>query len=180
MRKPPYHDGGMPAASQMALAAVRAASGGIVLGALLLALHVEISDPTEGAVLRIALRTTAGTAQVCRRIAEEEMEKLPVHMRRTEICETHAVPYRLEVRAGDTTLLDRTYEASGLRGDRPLTVNENLGLAAGRHDVSIRFTPVVADGLAARDFLYAGSIEFPDGRIRVASVNEATGTFEIR
>ena len=39
---------------------------------------------------------------------------------------------------GDQPLLDRTYTASGIHGDRPLTVDEELALSAGTHDVAIR------------------------------------------
>lgn len=160
--------------------ALRVTAGTGLLAALLLGVHVRASDPQQGALLRVALRTSAGTGQVCRRVSEAELAATPVHMRRAEICETHAVPYRLDVRSGATVLLDRTFEASGLRGDRPLTVNEDIVMPAGLHDVTIRFAPVATLDPPPQVFEFAGPVEFPEGRIRVATT-DATGTrLEIR
>lgn len=174
-------------APRVLLNAVRVATGAVLMWAVLTGLHVDVSDPTEGAMLRVALRTNAGTAQVCRRVSPEELEKTAVHMRRAEICETHAVPYRLEVRAGSSVLIDQVYSAAGLHGDRPLSVNENLMLDAGRHDVSIRFAPAVSEDMTSDKvatlppaFTFADTVEFPEGRIRVASLDVAKGAFEIR
>jgi hypothetical protein len=151
-----------------------------MVGALLFGAHTTASDPATGSVLRIAIRTSAGTAQVCHRLKQEELDKLPMHMRRPESCEAHAVPYRLEIATGGATLLDRTYQAAGLRGDRPLTVNEDIPVAAGNHDVSIRFTPKPDVEAPAPSFRFDGPIEFPDGRIRVATLEPRSTGFEIR
>ena len=155
----------------------RIAAGVAALGALLGVLHVRVSDPAEGSVLRIAIRTSAGTGQVCRHVSDAEMAATPVHMRRAEICETHAVPYRLVVRTGDSVLLDHTYEAKGLHGDRPLTVNEDLAMPVGRRDVSIRFTPTTE---GSPEFAWDGPVDFAEARIHVASLDSAAGEFELR
>lgn len=160
--------------------AVRIATGTGLMALVLLGAHVRVSDPQQGALLRVALRTTAGTGQVCRKVGEAELAATPVHMRRAEICETHAVPYRLDVRSGTTVLLDRTYEASGLRGDRPLTVNEDLAMPAGLHDVTIRFAPVATLEPPPPAFEFAGPVEFTEGRIRVATTDAAGTRLEIR
>ena len=163
-----------------------------MLTLLLVVTHVTASDPTEGSVLRIALRTTAGTRQDCRKLSPVELEALPMHMRRPEVCESRAVPYRLEVRVDNQSLLDRTYTAAGIHGDRPLTVDQELPLPVGTHDVNIRFTPALADdpdGDAGKDgettispptFAFDGPIEFTEGRIRVASLSAKGAGFEIR
>ena len=165
--------------------ASRLAAGAALLTLLLVVTHVTASDPTEGSILRIALRTTAGTMQDCHKLTQQELDALPMHMRRPEVCETRAVPYRLEVRAGERALLDRTFTAAGIHGDRPLTVDQELAVAPGTHDVTIRFTPALAeqhdgDKTAPPAFAFEGPIEFTDGRIRIATLNPAGTAFEIR
>lgn len=167
------------------LHALRLASGAALLTLLLVVTHGTASDPTEGAVLRIALRTTAGTIEDCRKLSQQEIDALPMHMRRTEVCEARALPYRLEVRIGDRQLLDRGYTASGIRGDRPLTVDEELVLPPGRHDVAIRFAPAPgeSDEDAKRSpaaFTFEGPVEFTEGRIRVATLDATGASVEIR
>lgn len=174
--------------------ALRVVAGAALMSALLTAAHGTASDPTDGALLRIALRTTAGTAHDCRRPSQKELDALPVHMRRPEVCETRAVPYRLLVRVDDRLLLDRSYTASGIHGDRPLVVGEELALRAGSHDLDIRFAPIGdgADSESARlsgapaattapspAFVFAGREEFAEGRIRVAALNAAGTAFEL-
>lgn len=161
---------------------LRVAAGAALLLVLAVAAHPTVSDPTEGALLRIAIRTTAGTVSDCRTLTQQELDALPMHMRRPEVCETRAVPYRLEVSVDDAVVLDRTYTAAGIHGDRPLTVDEEIGVRAGSHTVAVRFAPS-ADAHAATpppSFAYEGTADFPDGRIRVATLDAAGTGFEIR
>ena len=166
--------------------AIRLTSGAALLTLFLVATHVTASDPREGAVLRIALRTTAGTMQDCRKLSPAELEALPMHMRRPEVCESRALPYRLEVRVGGRPLLDRTYTASGIRGDRPLTVDEELALSAGTHDVAIRFAPALEPDGADKStksppaFTFDAPVDFTEGRIRVATLDALGAALEIR
>lgn len=159
---------------------LRMASGAGLMAVLLAGLHVRVSDPAAGAVLRVALRTSAGTAQVCRRVDAEELAATPVHMRRAEICETHAVPYRLLVRAGAVVVFDRRFEAKGLHGDRPLTVNQDIPVPAGRAHVRVHFAPVLDAEPPAPAFTFEGPVDFPEGRIRVATLDPVAARFEIR
>lgn len=164
---------------------LRLGAGAALLTALLVVAHTTTSDPTEGAVLHVALRTTAGTIQDCRRLTQEEFDALPVHMRRPEVCETRAVPYRLEVRIGGKPMLDRTFTAAGIHGDRPLVVDEQLMLAAGSHHVAIRFAPVIEAGAAPSEnappsFAFDRPVDLIDGRIRVATLDATSTRFEIR
>jgi hypothetical protein len=173
--------------------ALQLATGAALLILLLVVTHVTGSDPAEGAALRIAIRTTAGTMEDCHKLSAEELEKLPMHMRRPEVCESRAVPYRLQVHVGDRSLVDRTYTAAGIRGDRPLTVDEEFTVPAGSRDVTIRFTPALATGTvqsgrsdgganpqASPAFVFDDAVEFLEGRVRVATLDTKAATFEIR
>lgn len=162
-------------------AAIRFASGALLLALIVVVTHVNVSDPTPGALLGIAVRTMAGTVQDCRTLSEEELAALPLHMRRKEVCETHGVPYRLEVRVDGEMRLERVYKAAGIHGDRPITVDERIGMEAGSHDVSIRFSPAKADASGKLPvFTFEQSVALEEGRIRVARLEGLTGPFEIR
>jgi hypothetical protein len=152
-----------------------------MLALLVVLTHIDVSDPTTGALLGIAVRTMAGTVQDCRALSEAEMAALPQHMRRKEICESRAAPYRLEVRIDGETRLDRVYRPAGIHGDRPITVDEHIGVTAGSHAVSIRFAP--ADPASTDQlpvFTFEQAVELVEGRIRVARLEGTTGGFEMR
>ena len=162
-------------------AAMRFVSVGVLLALIVVVTHVNVSDPATGAILGVAVRTMAGTVQDCRTLSEEELAALPQHMRRKEVCETHAVPYRLEVRVNGKTRLDRVYTAAGIHGDRPITVDERIGMPAGSHDVSIRFAPAETDVTGQLPVLtFDQNVALEEGRIRVARLEGLTGAFEIR
>lgn len=181
---------------ELATTLLRLAAAAVLLTFLLQVTHTTASDPTEGSILRIAVRTTAGTTQDCRRLSPAELEALPMHMRRPEVCETRALPYRLHVRIDGRTMLEGTYTAAGIRGDRPLTVDEEFAVPAGEHEVAVSFLPestespdasepTVAPGEVqapepAPSFLFEGPVNFPEGRIRVATVTPTSESFEIR
>jgi len=161
---------------------IRLVSGGGLLAILLIVAHGTASDPTEGAVLGVAVRTMAGTVQECRPLSEEELAALPRHMRRSQACESHAVPYRLEVTVDGEPRLDRIYRAAGIHGDRPLTVEEHVPVAAGSRAVKIRLAPVESarEDHAAPVFSLEQEVTFEQGRIRVAKLEGVEGGFEIR
>jgi len=162
-------------------ASIRLASGGALLALLVVVTHVNVSDPTTGAILGVAVRTMAGTVQDCRTLSDEELSALPQHMRRKEVCETHAVPYRLEVRVNGEARLDRVYTAAGIHGDRPITVDERIEVAAGPQEVSIRFAPAEANAAAQLPvFTFQQDVTLEEGRIRVAWLDGVSGPFEIR
>lgn len=152
-----------------------------MLALLVVVTHVSVSDPTPGAIMGIAARTMAGTVQDCRQLTEAEKAALPRHMQRNEICETRAAPYRLEVRVDGELRLDRIYRAAGIRGDRPLTVDERIGVTPGSRAVTVRFAPV--DGETADDlpvFTFDQTVDLEEGRIRFVRLEGTAGTFEIR
>jgi hypothetical protein len=160
--------------------ALRLASGVVLLVALVAATHRTASDPTEGAVLAIAVRTMAGTLEECRPLSDEEMAALPMHMRREQACWTRAVPYRLVLRVNGEILLDRVYRAAGIHGDRPITVDERIRLASGTHVLDLRFVST-EDRVDPPMPIFAleGPIELEEGRIRVISLEDATRRFAI-
>jgi hypothetical protein len=101
------------------------------------------------AVLRLAFRTPGEFVEACRRPSEEELARLPVHMRRDEICEGRLLPRRLVVRLDGAVVVDDTVQAPGARGDRPLSVFREIPLAPGRYALEVVWETIGAPPAAA-------------------------------
>lgn len=91
------------------------------------------------AVIRLAWRAPGQRIEYCRRLTPKELERLPVHMRREEVCEERILPYRLQIRVDHSLLLDRSVRAAGARQDRPLYVSDEVEVAPGKHRLTVRF-----------------------------------------
>jgi hypothetical protein len=127
--------------------------------------------PPGVALLKVALKHVATPIEAGAALSREELEKLPRHMR----------PQAGQVGAGgprrDTTLrvtvdgrpvLDKTYSPSGLRGDGPTFVYEELELRPGLH----RFEATMSEGGASPP--RTGATSPPERRI-VAEVEVGPG-----
>jgi hypothetical protein len=112
----------------------------VAIAALSRVPYVHARD--DSAVLRLAWRTPGDFVHACRRPTQEELERLPVHMRREEICEGRMLPRRLVVRLNGEVALEETVEAPGARGDRPLSVFRELPLPAGAYDLEVSWVTV--------------------------------------
>lgn len=98
------------------------------------------ADAQEG-YLRLSWRLQGESVEECRPPTPGEAERLPEHMRVSEICEGDVTPYRLTVEADDSVLIDDVVRPAGIRGDRPVFVYRDLELAPGTYDVAVRFEP---------------------------------------
>jgi len=113
---------------------------GIGLAALAALSAVPYREPGAGdAVLRLSWRVRGIRVQECRTLTPEQLEKLPPHMRRPEVCEGRIAPYRLHVRVDGRVLQDTLVHAAGAREDRPVYVFREFRVAPGVHRVALLF-----------------------------------------
>lgn len=100
-------------------------------------------DPRRGedALLRLSWRLQPAAGEPCAQPSEEELARLPTHMRNPQACQPSLTPHRLEVEVDGEELLAEWVRPSGVRGDRPLYVLEEIPVAAGVHRVVVRFRP---------------------------------------
>lgn len=98
-------------------------------------------DPQEAdqAWLRLSWRARSMSIDTCRPLTAEELERLPAHMRRPEVCEGRLAPYRLRLEIDGTLVEDVLVAGGGAREDRPLYVFRELALAPGSHRIGIDF-----------------------------------------
>jgi hypothetical protein len=121
----------------MVLGAVLALGGTMGLGALS-QVPYQPEEATH-AVIRLAWRARGVTVKECRTMTPEELEKVAVHMRRTEVCEGRTLPYQLRAVVDGEARIDEAVEAGGARGDRPLFVLHDLPVAPGFHELQVSF-----------------------------------------
>jgi hypothetical protein len=91
----------------------------------------------ETSLIRLSWRTPGAYVEECRRLSAEEIERLPVHMRREEVCEGRILPYRLRVIVNGRQVYDETVRPAGAREDRPLYVFRELSVAPGEYQVDV-------------------------------------------
>ncbi|HEX7117967.1 MAG TPA: hypothetical protein VF212_04230 [Longimicrobiales bacterium] len=96
-------------------------------------------EEAQQAVIRLSWRARGVRVRQCRTLTPQEVEALPVHMRRERVCEGGIAPYRLRVALDEKVLESSVVSAAGAREDRPLYVYREVRVAPGRHRLSIDF-----------------------------------------
>ena len=118
---------------------------GALVALLALALTVAGSHGTLGAfaapdaMVRVAWSARPERVETCRRVSDEELAKLPVHMRRRLVCEGTTARYALEVTRDGARILADTVRGGGMRHDREVYVSRELRLAPGPSRLVVRF-----------------------------------------
>ena len=92
--------------------------------------------------LRLAWSARPERIEKCRQQSEEELARLPAHMRQAVACEGTTAEYRLQVRIDGALVADRVVHGGGLRRDRRLYVFEEVVLPAAEATVDVRFDRV--------------------------------------
>ena len=120
----------------------------LVTGGIAWASAVRMTSSPAVAVLRLAWTARPERIEDCRPQSEEQLAKLPAHMRQAVVCEGITATYRLEVRRDGALIADQTVRGGGLRHDRPLYVFRDIPLPPGDAAIRVRFVRV--DSTAAR------------------------------
>jgi ferredoxin len=103
------------------------------------------TGPGDGR-LRLGWRLAGQVLERCRDLAPAELARRPAHMRSPRECTRLALDYHLVVAIDGRVRAERTVRAPGLRADRPLTVDEDLDVPPGDHDVRVSFAPELGPG----------------------------------
>jgi len=136
------------------VSAPRAALGAVVALALALLTAWGSRVPVafagaDEARLRLSWRMEGIATEACRTLTDEELARLPVHMRNPRACIGVIAEYALRVRAGGVLLAQDTIRPPGARGDRPLNVLREYALAPGDHQVAVEFQALLPEGVEA-------------------------------
>ncbi len=175
---------------------IRALPGAAValvgLAAVLWASHapVRIHDSND-ALLRLAWSARPERAETCRQLSDDELAKVPPHMRQPVVCVGAAARYRLTVTLDRRLVADEVVHAGGLRQDRWLYVFKELRVPASAADVEIRFErvpegtspapgrqPASADGAGGEAIppvlVAAGRLDFVPGTVTLVTYDSRT------
>lgn len=94
------------------------------------------------AMLRLAWTARPERVEICREVSEEELARVPQHMRQAVVCEGRAASYRLEVRTDDSLMLSALVRGGGLRQDRQLYVYREIILPSGPSTIDVRLVRI--------------------------------------
>jgi len=94
-----------------------------------------------GGVLRLSWRLPGQSSKTCRPATQEELAKVPLHMRMTEICDQVQLSYNLRLVVDGKPLIVERVKPGGFNRDRPLYVDRDLKLEEGAHNVAVEFEP---------------------------------------
>lgn len=114
------------------------------------------AESGDHAIIRLAWQARGERAHRCRPPTDDELAKLPQHMRPQEICERGITDYRLRVRLDGQPVVDELVRAGGAQSDRPLFVFHDLSVSAGEHRMDIRFERAEQENEEERDADDAG------------------------
>jgi hypothetical protein len=151
-----------------------------LVGAFLIAglSRVPYAPPSDDALIRLSWRTAGEYVEECRTLTAEELEALPIHMRREQVCEGRMVPYRLRMTLDGVPVYDERVRAAGAREDRPLYVFRELRVPPGRYDVEVTWEPEPAQRPAAGRDSVGGGLRL-DARLALAAGEVSLITYDL-
>lgn len=103
---------------------------GVIAGLVRASSAPLIVHTSNDGLLRLAWSARPERIQKCRQRTDEELARLPRHMRQPLACEGTTAEYRLQVRIDGALVAERMVRGGGLRRDRRLYVFEELELPA--------------------------------------------------
>lgn len=98
---------------------------------------LTVHGSTDGQ-LRLAWSARPERIEQCRQRTEEELARLPQHMRQPLACEGATAEYRLQVRVDGALVFERVVRGGGLRQDRSLYVFHEVTLEPGDTTLEVR------------------------------------------
>ena len=156
--------------------AMAAGFSALLLGGLALGSGWSQGTDPDHALLRLGWRLAGQVKEQCRDLTPEELARRPVHMRQPRECVSEVLSYDLRAVVDGRVVAEKLVRSPGLRADRPLSVEEDLRIAPGDHEVSVTFTPHIA-GATGKALSLERRIHFDRGRVvLITSENDTLTT----
>ena len=134
-------------------------------------------EPTDSAAIRLSWRAVSRPVEACRTPTPEEQATLPVHMRRSQICERRLSSFQLTVALDGRPVIDETIAPEGAQHDRPAYVLRELRVAPGSHLLAVRFAP--ESEAAGRPLALDARLELAPRQVALVT-EDAQGALEVR
>jgi hypothetical protein len=110
----------------------------------------------EVAQVRLSLSARPERIERCRELSDDELAKLPAHMRLRTQCEGFSARYLLRVSVGEREVTHDTVRGGGLRHDRRLHVFQEHLVSSGRQRLMVEVT-MLDEGRAPSEADTAGA-----------------------
>lgn len=107
--------------------------------------------PRNDAMVRVAWSARPSRVEICQRVSDEALAKLPEHMRRRLVCEGTTARYQLDVAVNTVRIGLDTVRGGGLRHDRELYVLREIAVIPGPTRVSVQFVQLDSSTADASD-----------------------------
>lgn len=108
----------------------------VAIGALSVWPRYELLE-TDEAIISVAFVHAGERVGECRKLTQEELDRLPPNMRKPSDCPRERHPVRVELRSGDDVLFADTMRPSGLWSDGKANVYERVIVPAGEHELFV-------------------------------------------
>jgi hypothetical protein len=123
--------------------------------------------------LVVSLKHPGSMSEDCRERTAEELEALPMHMRKAKVCERRRAHVRLRVLVDDVELAQKSFPPSGIWGDGNSVAVERFAMEPGEHRVSV----AVGESLDPEEWSFTDSrvLEFTTEARQVVVFDRLTG-----
>jgi formate hydrogenlyase subunit 6/NADH:ubiquinone oxidoreductase subunit I len=99
--------------------------------------NIKWGEPINYSILRVALRLPPQYTEECRNLSKEEIEKLPIHMRKNKECKKTPVDYKLKLWIDDREVWQADVKSPGLSADKPYIVDYDMNIDSAKHKVKM-------------------------------------------
>jgi hypothetical protein len=103
------------------------------------------------ALLRVSWSGRPERIERCREVSDEELEKVPAHMRQRVECEGRSARYAVIVRGDGRIFSTDTVTGGGLRGDRSIHMLREYAVAPGAHSFVVEVARTDSAGGSVED-----------------------------
>jgi len=148
----------------------------VAIGALSVWPNYELVE-NDRAIISMVFSHAGQRIGECRKLSQDELNKLPPNMRKPADCPRERHPLRIELRGGDTALYRATLFPSGIWSDGKASVYRRVEVQAGAHEL---FVGMNDSGTEDFDYSSSVSVNLEPGRNLVIQFDEEIQQFLIR
>lgn len=131
----------------------------------------------EQAVITLSFSQSGELLHECRKLTQEELDKLPPNMRKPEECQRERLPVEVVFRLDDTVLYQDTLAPTGIWNDGAVTVYKRIKVPQGQHQLFIGMRNSNID--QGYDYEFQSELEIAAGRHLMVEFDDLSKNFVI-
>lgn len=127
----------------------------------------------DQAVIKISVTHVGKPVGECRRLSQEELDKLPPNMRFPEQCPRERSPLSMAVELDGRSVLERVAPATGVHRDSAASIYERINVPVGEHRIAVRLNDDVKPG--AESYEREAVVDLRPGQVLVIDFDATKG-----